>query len=152
MLGGLIGFIVGAVLGVATLGKVGALIGAIIGGSIGYLGVVVVRRRDNPRFQTSIAVEILDNPPIYAEATNLSMGGMGLTLSKTLTEGADYEFEFQLVTTGNIDIPPRLLIRGTVMWVVPGVKDKTHDVGVRFKPLTPDQRQLLGRYIEPLIE
>lgn len=151
MLGGLIGFLIGAGLGVATMGKVGAVVGAILGGGIGYLGVVAFRHRSAPRLNTSISVEIRGDPPIYAQATNLSMGGMGLTVNQSFPDGAELDLEFHLRTMDDGDTRARLLVQGTVAWV-DAKKEGLYEIGVRFRQLTPEQRQILGRFIDPLID
>lgn len=151
MLGGLIGFIIGAGLGVATMGKVGAVVGALLGGAIGYLGLVAFRRRAAPRLNTSISVEIRGDPPVYAQATNLSMGGMGLTVNQSFPDGGELDLEFHLRTKDDTEAPTRLVIQGTVAWV-DTKREGLYEIGVRFKPLTPEQRQILGRFIDPLID
>lgn len=151
MLGGLIGILIGAGLGAATMGKVGAVVGAILGGAIGYLGLVAFRRRGAPRLNTSISVEIRGDPPIFAQATNLSMGGMGLTVNQSFPDGSELDLDFRLRAIDDGGDPARLLIQGTVAWVETK-KEGLYEIGVRFKPLTPEQRQILGRFIDPLID
>lgn len=151
MFGGLIGLLIGAGLGVATMGKVGAVVGALLGGAIGYLGVVAFRRRSAPRLNTSISVEIRGDPPIYAQATNLSMGGMGLTVNQSFPDGAELDLEFHLRSMEDTEAPVRLVIQGTVAWV-DAKREGLYEIGVRFRPLTPEQRQILGRFIDPLID
>ena len=107
--------------------------------------------RQHPRFRVEVAAELtLGHHTVAAATQNVSEGGVGLSLSRPLEDGAVFQLTLFLTQDG-IEDPDEepFEAQATVAWTAPS-DDGNHMAGVRFGPLTPAQRQQLQRFLAAL--
>jgi len=107
-------------------------------------------RRAHPRFETSLSVEIyLADDVVHGVAKNLSLGGLGVGVDRTLPAQQQVGLSMFLTEEGIEDeLTDPLNVRGEIIWC-------TEDqgaflAGLRFFSLQPKEQERLQHFLRRL--
>lgn len=108
-------------------------------------------RRAHPRYQVSLSLEVYTGTDVlYANAQNLSVGGLGLAAGAPIPEQAQVGISMFLVEDGIEDeTTAPLNLKGQVIWCTPSDAGG-FIAGVRFETLSPPQQQAITHYLSRL--
>jgi len=108
-------------------------------------------RREHPRYDVSVAAELLLGPDRFAcQVKNLSLGGVGLGLHDSVPEQAEVLVNIFLVEDGIEDATsPSLNLKASVIWTAE-IEPRRWEVGLRFAPLNPAQTRVLQQFFARL--
>lgn len=109
-------------------------------------------RRSTLRFCHSLSLEIFTRDDVIpAMAMNLSSGGVGVNMSRTLIQGDTVGMSLFLVEEGIEDeTSPTLNIKGKVIWCKQKEGGPGFTAGIRFLTLTLDQKHRLQHFLDQL--
>ena len=109
------------------------------------------QRRAHPRYATSLAAELtIGEDTIACTANNLSMGGVGISLSHALAEGAQLLVNLFLVEEEIEDATtPSMNLQAQVVWISQ-TDGGDFQAGLRWLQLTPQHTQLLQHFFARL--
>ena len=108
-------------------------------------------RRTFPRYQVSLSLEIYTGDDVvYANAQNLSVGGLGVAARTTLPEQGQIGISMFLVEDGIEDeTTAPLNLKGQIVWCTPSDAGGFL-AGVRFEALSALQHQAIEHYLSRL--
>ncbi len=94
-------------------------------------------RREHPRFNTALSVEVFTSKGVLAaEGNNLSQGGLGITLDSPLDIESEVGLSMFLIEDGIEDEQTAPLnIKGVVCWSTEA-QPSGHQAGMRFISMT----------------
>jgi len=103
--------------------------------------------RQYTRINKQIAVISSDIPGYKAITSDISLGGLKLTLSKPLLKGKVIKIALEL----EISSKP-FELEAEVMWVKEVEPNKKYEAGLRFIYANPEQQQKIEKYILYILE
>lgn len=108
-------------------------------------------RRRHFRYPISLAGEILHGEQEYAaEASDLSLGGVGFIMSAPLMVGTEVDLNMFLLEDGIEDErTPPFSARAVVSWAAEN-KPSGFKIGIRFLSIEPKMEELLRGFIQRL--
>jgi len=109
------------------------------------------KRREHTRFDTSLSLEIFTGKELLlAVSSNLSSGGVGVSMDSALPNGLSVEMSLFLVEEGIEDErTPPLYLKGKVVWCKGGGEVR-YTAGIRFLSNTPEQSKRLNHFLSRL--
>ncbi len=109
-------------------------------------------RRSTLRLSHSLSLEVFTGDDVLsAMATNLSSGGVGVTMNRPVTAGVVVGMSLFLVQEGIEDeTSPTLNLKGKVIWCKEREAGSGFTAGIRFLPLTKDMTHRLRHFLDQL--
>jgi c-di-GMP-binding flagellar brake protein YcgR len=109
-------------------------------------------RRAHQRYETSLSVEIYTaEDVVHGVAKNLSLGGLGVGLDRTLPAQQQVGLSMFLTEEGIEDeLTDPLNVRGEIIWCT---EDKGQFLaGLRFSPLQPKEQERIQHFLRRLTQ
>jgi c-di-GMP-binding flagellar brake protein YcgR len=110
------------------------------------------RQRAHPRYATSLSVDVYAGDDVLpALATNLSLGGLGMSLKSEMAANTHVGLSLFLVEDGIEDERTAPLnLRGRVVWCTASPRGGGYMAGVQFEGLQPAEGQRIQEFLRRL--